>query len=461
MNTRHDTQIDALLRDGFAPETSARVNPNASDALTRTPVAPDDSHLDVDELSALTATTLPEATRAAYIKHLTACDACRRQAAMLALTASSETATAHQSDDTEIQVAPDITNNIDAPPDFWKSFTPPFNLASVSGATYTFAALAALVVLALSVGLFVRLNNQNSSGEIAMHTDSPREAVTQNDESAMKNQASDELASAMNANTANSNAMTMNGNMAQGASELYAANSNINAINNFVPNASPNLNAANQTTKNQIAELPINGRNANSLLMLAPSSTPAPASPQAGSSSNESVTVTADAPAPPPPPSPAARLEPRDSRITESNNAIARESRRDMARQSDEDALSIARPQKNEEQGLLRRTKPDADASSDITGERKKTSPSSAAAPRARAVTSNDTARIIGNRRFTRQSETWIDSSYRTPMRVTNVKRGSEGFRTLITRDASVRLIVEQLAGSVIVVVNNQAYRVQ
>jgi len=132
-----------------------------------------------------------------------------------------------------------------------------------------------------------------------------------------------------------------------------------------------------------------------------------------------------------------------------------------MARQSDEDAISIARPQKKEEQGFLRRTKPDADASSDITGEKKKTSPSSAAAPRARAVTSNDTARIIGNRRFTRPAETWIDSSYRTPMRVTNVKRDSEQLRTLITRDATVRLTVEQLAGSIIIVVNNQAYRVQ
>ncbi len=463
MTTRHDTQIDLLLRDAFAPETSARADSTAIDAAARPSVAPVDSHLDVDELTALTATTLPEATRDAYLKHLMTCDACRRQAALLTLAAASETASANQSDNPKTQVAPDTTddntNNIDVPRDFWKSFTPPFNLVPSSVATYTFATLAALVVLTVCVGLFVRLNNQNSSGEIAMQTASTREAVADRSNSAMSDQSPDDIAStmnAMNANMANGNTMTMNGNTASGASGLYAANSNINPA----PNAPQNPNATKPTTTNQIAELPVNGRNANSLLMLAPSSTAAPVSPQAGSSSSENVTVTADAAAPPPPP--AARLEPQDSRLTNSNNNTAREARRDTTREADE-VISTAQPQKNEAQGFLRRTEPNARTSSSDTNEKKKASSStSSAAPRARSVTSNKTARVIGNRRFTRQAETWIDNSYRTPMRVTNIKRDSEQLRALITQDSTVRLVIEQLAGSIIIiVVNNQAYRVQ
>ncbi|MCP9494577.1 MAG: hypothetical protein MSG64_08990 [Pyrinomonadaceae bacterium MAG19_C2-C3] len=465
MNTRHDTQIDLLLRDNFAPETFARADSTAIGASARAPVASDDSHLDVDELSALTATTLPEATRAAYLKHLMMCDACRRQASLLALAASSETTTANQSDDTEIQVIPVTTNNIDAPSDFWKSFTPPFNLVPSSVATYTLATLAALVVLTVCIGLFVRLNNQNSSGEIAMQTASTREAITESDDPAMSDQPTGDNAStinAMNANMANANSMTMNGNAASNASGLYAANAN----SNTAANASQTPNATKQTTTNQIAELPINGRTTDSLMMLSPSS--AAPSPQAKSSEGEDVIVTADAPAPPtttplPPSSslPAAPLEPQDSRITQSDDITTFESRQDAARRAD-DKIAAAQPQKNEAQGFLRRTEPNARASSSDADEKKRTSsPTSSAAPRARSVTSNETPRVIGNRRFTRQAETWIDNSYRTPMRVTNIKRDSEQLCALIKQDASVRHIVEQLAGSIILVINNQAYRVQ
>lgn len=67
--------------------------------------------------------------------------------------------------------------------------------------------------------------------------------------------------------------------------------------------------------------------------------------------------------------------------------------------------------------------------------------------------------RSVGGRAFRRQGDAWVDTAYRIPRRVVDVRRDSEQFRALVGDEPDLRRIVETLPGDVIVVWKNQAYR--
>jgi len=69
--------------------------------------------------------------------------------------------------------------------------------------------------------------------------------------------------------------------------------------------------------------------------------------------------------------------------------------------------------------------------------------------------------RSVGGHRFRRQGGAWIDMTYNSSMRTTNVARGSEQYRALIADEPELRRIADQLGGEVVVVWKNRAYRIR
>jgi hypothetical protein len=68
-------------------------------------------------------------------------------------------------------------------------------------------------------------------------------------------------------------------------------------------------------------------------------------------------------------------------------------------------------------------------------------------------------SRTVSGKRFIRQNNSWIDTSYQPSRATTNVKRGSEQYRALVADEPGLRTIAEQLGGEVIVVWRGRAYR--
>lgn len=69
--------------------------------------------------------------------------------------------------------------------------------------------------------------------------------------------------------------------------------------------------------------------------------------------------------------------------------------------------------------------------------------------------------RRIDNFRFRETSDGWIDTAYRTPMRLIDLPRNSEQFRARAADAPALRRIAAELNGAVIVVIGSQAYRVR
>jgi hypothetical protein len=101
-------------------------------------------------------------------------------------------------------------------------------------------------------------------------------------------------------------------------------------------------------------------------------------------------------------------------------------------------------------------------APADRTGERN-------AAKRSRAPdrsTSDDKdeasdRRSVAGHRFRREGDSWIDVNYKSSMRITGVRRGTDGYRGLIAEFPELGRIAEQLGGEVITVIKGEAYRIR
>ncbi len=69
--------------------------------------------------------------------------------------------------------------------------------------------------------------------------------------------------------------------------------------------------------------------------------------------------------------------------------------------------------------------------------------------------------REVAGRRFRKQGNSWIDTSYNATRPAMTVVRGSEQYRVLVADEPSIRTIAERLAGEVIVVWKGRAYRIR
>ena len=69
--------------------------------------------------------------------------------------------------------------------------------------------------------------------------------------------------------------------------------------------------------------------------------------------------------------------------------------------------------------------------------------------------------RSVAGRRFRKQGNLWIDTSFNSGTSTVNVNRGSEQFRALVADEPEIKTIADQLSGEIIVVWKGRAYRIR
>lgn len=69
--------------------------------------------------------------------------------------------------------------------------------------------------------------------------------------------------------------------------------------------------------------------------------------------------------------------------------------------------------------------------------------------------------RSAAGHRFRREGSVWVDVNYRSSMRSTGVRRGTESYRALVADVPEVGRVAEALGGEVIVVVGGRAYHIR
>ena len=163
--------------------------------------------------------------------------------------------------------------------------------------------------------------------------------------------------------------------------------------------------------------------------------------------------VAADAPAPPPAP----KRVSEKTREEEESKAMA---------EVDEQRINVARQKKDDEKVAKN------EGAGAVSGRTAQSLPKLPA--KARGARSDDSAnrdkeksayagetRSVGGRTFRREGNGWVDTAYNSSASVVNVRRGSEQFRSLIADEPGLKVISEQLSGTVIVVWKGRAYRIQ
>jgi hypothetical protein len=86
---------------------------------------------------------------------------------------------------------------------------------------------------------------------------------------------------------------------------------------------------------------------------------------------------------------------------------------------------------------------------------------SRARAAKSKKDSDSDEVRSVSGKRFRREGNVWVDSSYASSRSTINVTRGSEQFRALVADEPEIRAIANQLNGEVIVVWKGKAYRIR
>jgi len=77
------------------------------------------------------------------------------------------------------------------------------------------------------------------------------------------------------------------------------------------------------------------------------------------------------------------------------------------------------------------------------------------------AVRVETETRSAAGRRFRREGNAWVDVEYKPSMKMTGVRRGTDGYRALVADIPELGRIAEQLGGEVIAVVKGRAYRIR
>ncbi|HKR58203.1 MAG TPA: hypothetical protein VJS64_00615 [Pyrinomonadaceae bacterium] len=360
------------------------------------------AHLDADELNAFAERALPAAAQARYTAHLADCSNCRRLVAQLSGAAGQPLA--------EFKAET-------AKASFWQRLP-----AFLSPAVLRFAAPALVLLAVITVGL-ITFRQQQSKDLVAQKQDQPT---------------------------------------AQPATAEPSA-----------PFVADKIQPTNQSSP-------------------APASTGAPvdkalkagekagtASPVTGADSTETVAVAEEKPkpskageeaqptfAPEPTTVPPAKAPAPASNVEDKNLAVAKEKQAEkISKDGAAPGVAVAQQARDERA-----------AAGDREGSQSR-SRKAAAAGRGGALTANESRRAeteqakradqdevtheVAGRRFRRQGNAWIDTSYDSARPLITVARGSEQYRALVADEPNIRTIAEKLAGEVIVVWKGRAYRIR
>ncbi len=132
---------------------------------------------------------------------------------------------------------------------------------------------------------------------------------------------------------------------------------------------------------------------------------------------------------------------------------------RDLAKEREE--------RQRQEENFRSQTKDEASgpnrARSDVSGRRgaglSGSGPQKAPEALKRKADDEPETRTVAGRRFRREGNGWVDTSYEYSRATINVARGSEQYRALVADEPGLRAIADQLGGEVIVVWKGKAYR--
>ena len=358
-------------------------------------------HLDADEISAFAENAVPNAAKLAYVAHFADCDGCRRTLSSIILL-NSEAGT-----ETAPAVAAPSASALPAP---WyrKLFLFP-NLAYVMGS---------LVIL---FGGFLAVSILLSPGEKDVSSDYLQ--ISQEEPAASGPNAGSEVMSyntnSSVANSTNSTANTMKANSAGSASNLADTRTPLNT-------AKPTPESAAST---DVASAPT----ANGFVLDGVATTAAPPAP-----AKDQPVILADK---------------NDVGKTEAQRSLPpKESERQMLELKGRRVMPPAAGGPSKKMKAVRREEQNESTITDSSvmnesDSRANSSATSLAAGR----------KQVSGRSFELKQGVWYDSAYRGQATI-NIRRGSDDFKKL---NSVLRSIGESLNGTVIVVWNERAYRIQ
>lgn len=427
MKRPDDTEIDRLLR--------RHARPSGGTARAATSAG---AHMDADEMNAYAEGALPEGARARYFAHLAGCDSCRKLVTKLTLAAIAD------NEGRERAAAAALTA---APSKSWRErlaaiFSPPV-------LRYAVPALALFAVVA--VALVAMRENRNAShvarSEQAAPNTGPAVAANANSNSAAESDG--RPAGVENHVTGNTDATTVFRDQtgtqppapgATPAPPLVAQNTPVEKDGLPAGQAAKPEQTAAQAEDNKAVlregEAQTGARRAQEQAAAAPPSPPIP--------KVEEPVLAA--------PSAADEARVRDKEEQRAAKTAGKDDRDDVVA----GGAVATETQPNKGRGELGKAAATSAAPRSRTTAARKAGPAdSEPARNERGVET----RNVGGRSFQRQGGAWVDTAYNPSRPTTNVRRGSEQYRTLVADEPGLRTITEQLGGEVIVVWKSRAYR--
>ncbi len=408
-----DTQIDVLLR-----RHAERARSNAGI-----------EHLDADELNAFAEGSLPAAARSRYVSHLADCDDCRRLVSQLSMTAGAVAKA-------EAAGAP-TTAHISWLDKLGAFFRPP---------TLRYAALAAVVVAAVSVAFLVmRQTQQNRESALVAQNEQPSQARADVSKS-------EEIAKAPPENAvANTNlASTPAGPTPQ--SRLSPEREESKTLAN--PQAAPKPQketdegialADKKITETEVAESK-------------PSYAPPPPQESPGRvATNPYVRPGLGGASP----------QSSSTLFGQTAGMDRKQSNQPATQQSKDDNSALAQNQipingrvMNEKAKGPRRDADNVAAANRSVNEARPPAPKTEDARVEKRTPSGEESetRSVGGHKFRRQGNAWVDAKFKSSMGLKSISRGSEEFTAL---DSGLRSIAQQVGGEVIIVWKGKAYMIR
>lgn len=448
MREGFDKEIDSLLHRAARAPTAARGNGVGASRP--------ETHLDADELAAFAEGALPEVARSNAVSHLADCDECRALAVNLTRAAGIETKL-----EKHALAAAASPARESVPKRGWLA-------AIFAPRTLRYVAPALVVCLVAAVS-FIALRSRNGSGLVSLRDERttgtrPSIATTQTDSQPANETAMNSNASSTNANTAttkpDAEGLTLNDKKT--TAEAPAAEFR-------------NKDTASDAPDGSAAGAPVESKAAGEVA----SAQPPPPAKEEDAAGGPPEPVEASKPA-----KVAEVPAPKSGYNTKAGPSPA------PAQTDDELARNEVMQKRNAQQRGLEPQSPDggsrqrsaANNASNVGGlastprddrdERSRRAENAPAARRGgrsgqdavdgsnRESTSEESRSVAGHR-FRRAGGAWVDVNYKSTMSSTGVRRGTDGYRSLVADIPELGRIAEQLGGEVIVVVRGRAYRIR
>ena len=421
MKSELDREMDSLLR-------------GAKSALGgRGGVRPTGAHLDADELSAYAENALPPATRARYTAHLADCPNCRRLVTGVAVAAGVEVGRGAR-----VAASP-----VKSSAPWWRAGFA--SLLAPRFLRYAAPVLAVAIFAALAL-VVLRRDRQADQVAYAPQETNQRVSITQPSSGEATTGTTGGAPSAATGGTAAPAGQTTGtaANTSTAAAQPKETQSvEKDANNSFVVDGADKDKAEDYVggiaTKSAPAPPPASNQPGTSSGVAAAAPAPVVAEASEPESRREGREVLKES-------KPAPKAADEEYRIgTRQQPEVARGGSADDNRAAGGGPAASAARQRAAKPGILgglsaKREKKDEDAQRDAAA--------------------NETNRVAGHE-FRRDGGAWVDVNYRPSMSASEVRRGSERFRTLAADYPEVERAASQLRGTFIIVVVGRAYKIR